>query len=99
MNLRELLLAQSILACRQQSDIVNLIDLQEDPSVFFKSFLELEKNNLVSILSYDSRSIIKLLHERNEKFFPVEYPLFYMTRSLYKKNALQAAADDQAQLN
>ena len=86
MNLRELLLAQSIISCRQQSDIVNLIDYQADPTVFFRSFLEFEKNNLVSILSYDSRSVTKLLSEKNKDYFPTDYPLFYMTRSQHNSN-------------
>ena len=80
MSLRELMLCQSIFCCRQQYDIVKLIRLQSDTKVFFSSFLELEKNNLISILSFDSKSIKALIGDEIEHEFSSEYPLFYQTR-------------------
>ena len=54
MSLRECLMLQSIISCRQQSDIVNLIAIQPTADVFFKTFLEFQKQNLISILAFDS---------------------------------------------
>jgi len=63
MSLRELMLCQSIFSCRQQYDIPILVEQQANPCVFFNSYLELEKTNLLSILSFDSKSIQSLLDE------------------------------------
>lgn len=56
-TLRELMLMQSLYVCKTQSDIVDLVNCQPNPSVFYKSFLELDGTNLTSILSFDSRSM------------------------------------------
>ena len=77
--LRELLLIQSIFSCRQQYDIVKLIDLQPDISVFLKSYLELGKRNMVQILSFDSKSIASLLDEKHCELFKSEFPIIYKT--------------------
>lgn len=77
--LRELLLIQSIFLCRQQYDIVKLIDLQPDISVFLKASLELGKRNMLQILSFDSKSIASLLDERHAEMFRSEYPVIYKT--------------------
>lgn len=69
MSLRELLLCQSIFSCRQQFGIVKLIEIQPQIKTFLKSFLELDKNNLVQILSFDSKSIAALLHEKHQGLF------------------------------
>lgn len=61
MKLREALLCQSLMACRHREDIVSLINRQETTSAFFKSFLELEKNNLFGLLAFDTRIVKKLL--------------------------------------
>ena len=61
-TLRELLLVQSIYACKNQSDIQLLVDDQPDPRIFFKVFLELDVKSMVSFLAFDSRSISSLLH-------------------------------------
>jgi len=91
MSLRDLLMFQSIFSCRQMSDIVNLIEHQPEPVVFYKSFLELEKQNLVSVLSFDSRSIKTLLSEKHEHLFVSEYPIFYKTRDI---KGLKAEEDE-----
>jgi len=61
MTLIELILIQSIFSCQTLTNIYNLIELQPDSQLFFKSFLELDIANMVSILSFDSRCINKLL--------------------------------------
>ena len=77
MELRECLISQSIMACKQQTDIVKLIMEQPEPLMFYRSFLELKKSNLVSILAFDSRSIKELLSEPHQKHFQKDLPLFY----------------------
>ena len=57
MTLVELILIQSIFACENQEQITKLIELQPDSKLFFKSFMELDKSNMLSILSFDSRCI------------------------------------------
>jgi len=54
---------------------------QPEPLVFFKSFLELDCANMVSLLSFDSRSLECLLDlEANKRFFKDEYPIFYKNK-------------------
>ena len=65
-TLRELLILQSFYICKTQSDIVNLVKLQPDPRFFYKSFLELDCSNMVTILAFDSGSLESLLSEKNE---------------------------------
>ena len=53
---------------------------QPDPRVFFKTFLELDGTNMVTILSFDSRSMSALLNEDYSNYFTPEYPLFYKSK-------------------
>ena len=62
-TLRELLLFQSLYVCKTLSEIVDIVNDQPKPSVFYKSFLELDGSNMVSILSFDSRSMSYLLDD------------------------------------
>ena len=78
MSLRDLLLIQSIFKCKTQNEIVQLIELQPDANLFFKSFLELNIQNLVSILAFDSRCIMVLLKKSEESGVNhEEFPVFY----------------------
>ena len=52
---------------------------------FFKSFLEFDGANIVSILAFDSKSVANLLSEDNEEYFSEEYPVIYKNKIL-KKN-------------
>ena len=79
-TLRELMLMQSLYVCKTQSDIVDLVNCQPNPSVFYKSFLELDGTNLTSILSFDSRSMEYLLDERFNEYFDKSYPIFYTNK-------------------
>ena len=69
MSLIELLLFQSIYNCKQQTEIIRVIENQPLPQVFFKSFDEIEMSNMITQLSFDSRPIQILLHEDNNKYF------------------------------
>jgi len=79
-TLRELLLMQSLYVCKTQSDIVDMVNDQPNPGVFYKSFLELDGTNLASILSFDSRSMEYLLDDSFAEHFSKEYPIFYKNK-------------------
>ena len=79
-TLRELLLFQSLYVCKTQSDILHLVQNQPNPAVFFKSFLELDCSNMVSILCFDSRSMRELLDDKNSHHFSKDFPIFYKNR-------------------
>ena len=53
---------------------------QPKPEVFLKSFLEFDGTNMVSILSFDSRSMSYLLDDRFAGFFQEEFPIFYRNK-------------------
>ena len=59
---------------------------QPEPNVFYKSFLELDGTNLLSILSFDSRSMVQLLSQKNAKWFNDKYPLIYKNTIVKKNN-------------
>jgi len=79
-TLRELLLYNSLYVCKTQSDIVDLVNDQPNPKVFYKSFLEFDGSNMVSILSFDSRSMEYLLSDNFSDFFSSDYPIFYKNK-------------------
>ena len=85
MTLRELLLVQSIYVTKTQKGIVDIVRAQPNPSIFYKSFWELEGTNLTSILSFDSRSMEFLLADRFQEYFSTEHPLFYLNK--FRKRA------------
>ena len=80
MNIRELLVLQSFYHCTTQNEIVKLIEMQGAPKIFYQSFLELERRNMVSILAFDSKTIKFLLDEQFKDYFNSEYPIFYINR-------------------
>jgi hypothetical protein len=59
----------SLYVCKTQSDIVDLVNDQPNPKVFYKSFLEFDGTNMVSILSFDSRSMDYLLSDNFSDFY------------------------------
>ena len=61
MTLRELLLFFSLYLCSTPADIYSLVTAQPNPTVWFKSCLEFDCTNLVSILSFDSKALKYLL--------------------------------------
>jgi hypothetical protein len=77
MSLMELLLFQSIFACKQQADIVSLIEAQPVPKVFYKSYDEIGFSNMVTVLSFDSRPIQNLLSGDKSHLISTKYPLIY----------------------
>lgn len=85
-TLRELLLIQSIARLKTQAKILEFVLEQPEPQVFYKSFLELDGTNLLSILSFDSRSMELLLSPDKERFFNEKYPLIYKNKMTKKNN-------------
>ena len=83
-SLRQLLLFQSLYVCKTQTDILSLIQEQPNPSVFYMPFLELDKTNMLNIMSYDSRSIQTLLSEEFEEYFTPDWPVFFTNRVKHK---------------
>ena len=79
-TLRELLVFKSLYYCTTQEQIMDLINEQPNPTVFYKSLLELDGSNMVSILSFDSRSMTQLLSEEFEEHFSSDYPIFYRNK-------------------
>jgi hypothetical protein len=77
--------------------------MQPNPSVFFKSFLEFDASNLVSLLSFDSRSMKHLLQDDFSSYFDPKYPLIYKNKflksngrksSYYYKNAIEQSINN-----
>lgn len=79
-TLRQLLLFQSLYVCSTTSKIIDLVNDQPYPVVFYTAFLELDGANMASILSFDSRSMQYLLHDNFDGYFTEDYPIFYKNK-------------------
>ena len=71
---------------------------QPNPKIFYKSLLELDMNNMVSMLSFDSRSMEFLLDDGFADHFSIKYPIFYKNKirkgssdKYFYRNAIQNA--------
>ena len=64
------------------------MELQPTPAIFFKSLFEFNGANIVSVLAFDSKSIKFLLDDGNEKYFQMDYPIFYKNQIQKKNNPL-----------
>ena len=80
MTIRELILVQSFYYTESLEDIAGVIAMQEDYSIFFQSFLELDRRNLVSIFAFENTIVKSLLCERNKDHFKEEFPIFYRNK-------------------
>ena len=85
-TLRELLILQSFYICATQTEIVNLVRKQPNPTFFYKSFLELDCSNMVTILAFDSGSMEHLLNDNNQEYYNPLYPVIYKTKTAKKNN-------------
>ena len=46
-------------------------------------------------MAYDSRAIAKLLQdEKHKEYFPVDYPLFYMTRQVSNSDSIDGTDNE-----
>ena len=51
--------------------------MQGNPLVFYQSFLELDRRNMVSVLAFDSKTIEFLLDDKFSMHYNEEFPIFY----------------------
>jgi hypothetical protein len=77
MDLWEILLFQGIFCCSSQDEMSKIIEILPDATIFFKSYLELDLANLITILSFDGRSIKALLTQNNIEKLDTNYTVFY----------------------
>lgn len=54
--------------------------MQPDPQMFYKTFLELDKTNMLNIMSFDSKSMEILLNENFSDYYQSDFPVFYMNK-------------------
>lgn len=57
--------------------IIDLVNDQPNPSMFYDASLELDGSNITSLLSFDSRSMQYLLDDKFGEHFTEETPIFY----------------------
>ena len=90
MTLHDLIMIQSMFLLDTVNEILTLIDIQPNKSMFFKSFMELDQGNLIQILSFESRIIKRLLQDGIDNDIPEmgDYPLFYQMQQI-KGNQIQ----------
>ena len=81
MTLRELLLFNSLYLTASNKGIIDIVKDQPTPKLFYKSFLEFDGSNMVSILSFDSRSMEYMLQDEFKEHFSIESPIFYRTKT------------------
>jgi len=62
--------------------------MQEKFDIFYQSFLELDRRNLVSILAFDGKTMGVLLHEDRSEYFSEDFPIFY--RNMHGEKAMNA---------
>lgn len=101
-TLREILILQSLYLCKSQLEIENLVRMQPNPKFFYKSFLEFDGANLLSMLAFDSGSMEALLNENNEKYFDPLYPIIYKNKITKKSGSgvyLSSAIDNALRAN
>jgi hypothetical protein len=61
-----------------------LVKMQPNPSLFYKTFLELDAGNMASILAFDSGSMQTLFGDSNSPYFSEDYPIIYKNKILKK---------------
>ena len=66
MTLRESLILQSFYLTKSNYEVVSLVQKQPNPTLFYKTFLELDCANMTTVLAFDSGSMAALLGEENE---------------------------------
>jgi hypothetical protein len=96
------MILQAIYLCKTQQEIENIVRKQPNPKFFYKSFLEFDGANLLSMLSFDSGSIEALLNDENEKFFDPLYPIIYKNKITKKSGNgeyLSSAIDNALRAN
>ena len=96
-DIRDLLLLQSMYYCQTIYDIEGLVDTQGNANVFYSTYLELDRRNLVSILAFDSRAIRTLLDDKHAKNFDFDHPIFFHNKhpiTMGTHNAMDVALEN-----
>ena len=90
----------SLYVSKTLTDLYDIVNDQPNPTIFYKSFLELNCGNMTSLLSFDSRSTKFLLKDDFSKYFDKDYPIFYKNKlqkcqckemKFFYRNAIDAA--------
>ena len=76
---------QSIFHCESSLDVLKLVGMQVNPQIFYKSFLELDRKNMVSILAFDSNSIRSLISDNFSDYFEDDFPIFYINKHMVEQ--------------
>lgn len=71
---------QSFYMCQSEESIMNLVKMQPNAKLFYKTFLELGASNLTTILSFNSKAVEYLLSNQHKQLFDTEYPVIYKTQ-------------------
>jgi hypothetical protein len=61
LSLREIMIFSSLTKCKSSRDILNVVQDNIFPASFYKSSLDFEGANMLSLLTFDSRSMHFLL--------------------------------------
>ena len=80
MKIRELILIQSFYYSESLEDIAGVVAMQESFDLFFQSFLELDRRNLVSIFAFESNIIKSLFCKKNRPCFNESFLIFYRNK-------------------
>jgi hypothetical protein len=75
-----LLLINSLFICKTNIQIVDFVNDQPNPELFYSAYLELDGSNMASILSFDSGSMAYLLDDKFDEYFSDEFPIFYKNK-------------------
>ena len=60
--------------------MIELVEQQPNPSMFYKTFFELDKTNMLNIMAFDSKSMNILLNDDFSDYYTDEFPVFYMNK-------------------
>jgi hypothetical protein len=80
LNIRELIMMKSLLFTESNQEIIKVVRLQPNQNFFYKTCLELDCLNLVSLLSFDTQPMKYLLNEQFSEYFSKMYPLIYKNK-------------------
>lgn len=86
LNIRELLILMSFLYTKTSCEMLSLVRCQPNPSFFYKTCLELDGCNMVTLLSCDTQSMKYLLDPKFSKYFSTQYPIIYKNKFSKRKN-------------
>ena len=87
---------QGLYYSKNQTEITDLVKMQPSPQIFYRSFLDLDGANILSILSFDSRSLTYMLGDQFSEYFQSEYPLIYRNRLQKQKKVRNSSSEPKS---